>query len=81
MLTIITLAILIIVLLTILLTKGFGLFIRVLGALALIDLIGGLIIGLVGVGIVAAPILIDVLVTALIVMLIIALVKKSMKKK
>lgn len=81
MLTVITLALLIVVLLGILLTKGFVIFFKVLGALALIALIGGLIIGLFGVGIVAAPILIDILVAGLMIWLIIILVKKGLKKK
>lgn len=80
MLTIIALLILVAVLLSILLTKGFVIFFKVLGALALIALFGGLIIGLLGVGIVAAPILIDILVTALIITLIILLIKKKKKK-
>lgn len=80
MLTIIALLILVAVLLSTLLTKGFVIFFKVLGALALIALFGGLIIGLLGVGIVAAPILIDILVTALIITLIVFLIKKKKKK-
>lgn len=81
MLTIMTLLLIIVVLLGVLLTKGLKIFFKVLGALALIVLCGGFILGLFGVGIIAAPILIDAVVTVAIIALIIALVKKSFKKK
>lgn len=81
MITVMTLALLIVVLLGILLTKGFMIFFKVLGALALIALVAGLIIGLFGVGVVLGPIIIDVIVAALMIWLIIILVKKGLKKK
>lgn len=81
MLTVLTLLILVTVLVGILFTKGFMIFFKVLGALALIALVGGMIIGLFGVGIVAVPILMDIVVAALMIWLIIILVKKGLKKK